>query len=212
MTPSPPRGPLHGRLDSWKAIAAYLHHDVSTVMRWENFNGLPVRRIPGRGRSVFAFTEEIDRWLGGNRDVIAPIAIAAPLIESRLAHPRYQWLFRIAMAIASVTALVLLARSAVAPAIIVRASPSDALGGDIDGALRDASQSLMPTVGSAIIVEPGANNRLLYASGVSDAFAGSIIAVFDPRDVTGSSPGRGSLPACANCPKASGRVLCDPLV
>jgi len=48
MTPPPPRGSEHGRLDSWKAIADYLRHDVSTVMRWEKSSGLPVRRVPGR--------------------------------------------------------------------------------------------------------------------------------------------------------------------
>jgi hypothetical protein len=52
------------RLDSWKAIASYLQRDVATVRRWEKSQGLPVRRIPGgRGRSVFAYTAEIDAWL-----------------------------------------------------------------------------------------------------------------------------------------------------
>jgi hypothetical protein len=51
------------RLDSWKAIAEYLQRDVGTARRWERL-GLPVRRVPGgRGRSVFAFTNEIDEWL-----------------------------------------------------------------------------------------------------------------------------------------------------
>jgi len=51
------------RLDSWKAIADYLHRDVGTARRWEKL-GLPVRRVPGgRGRSVFAYTSEIDDWL-----------------------------------------------------------------------------------------------------------------------------------------------------
>lgn len=51
------------RLDSWKAIAAYLNRDERTVRRWEA-KGLPVRRVPGhRGQSVFAFKSEIDRWL-----------------------------------------------------------------------------------------------------------------------------------------------------
>ena len=52
------------RLDSWKAIADYLGRDVGTVRRWEKAQGLPVRRVPGGpGRSVFAFTGEIDAWL-----------------------------------------------------------------------------------------------------------------------------------------------------
>lgn len=53
-----------GRLDSWKAIAAYLGRDVSTVIRWEKEKGLPVHRIPGgRRQAVFAMTAEIDAWL-----------------------------------------------------------------------------------------------------------------------------------------------------
>ena len=37
----------NGRLDSWKAIAAYLGRDMSTVIRWEKEKGLPVHRLPG---------------------------------------------------------------------------------------------------------------------------------------------------------------------
>jgi hypothetical protein len=54
------------RLDSWKAIAAYLGRDVSTVIRWEREKGLPVHRLPGGKRqAVFAVTEEIDAWMTG---------------------------------------------------------------------------------------------------------------------------------------------------
>lgn len=52
------------RLDSWKAIAAYLGRDVGTVRRWERTRGLPVHRVPGgKGSSVFAHTAEVDQWL-----------------------------------------------------------------------------------------------------------------------------------------------------
>jgi hypothetical protein len=52
------------RLDSWKAIAAYLGRDAGTVRRWERTRGLPVHRVPGgRGASVFAYTHDIDAWL-----------------------------------------------------------------------------------------------------------------------------------------------------
>lgn len=52
------------RLDSWKAIAAYLGRDMGTVRRWEKSRGLPVHRVPGgKGSSVFAYTGEIDAWL-----------------------------------------------------------------------------------------------------------------------------------------------------
>jgi hypothetical protein len=53
------------RLDSWKEIAEYLGRDVRTAARWEA-EGLPLHRVPGgRGRSVFAFTSEIDAWMAG---------------------------------------------------------------------------------------------------------------------------------------------------
>ena len=52
------------RLDSWKAIAGYLNRTERTVRRWEQELRLPVRRVPGgRGRSVFAYKFELDRWL-----------------------------------------------------------------------------------------------------------------------------------------------------
>lgn len=52
------------RLDSWKEIASYLHRDARTVRRWERERRLPVHRVPGGERSgVFAYVEELDRWL-----------------------------------------------------------------------------------------------------------------------------------------------------
>lgn len=58
------------KLDSWKEIAAYLHKDERTAMRWAKL-GMPVHRLPAerRGR-VFAYATEIDRWLG-NQDLTA---------------------------------------------------------------------------------------------------------------------------------------------
>jgi hypothetical protein len=56
------------RLDSWKEIADYVRRDVRTAIRWEDERGLPVHRVPGGKRgTVFAFTEEIDRWLAGTQ-------------------------------------------------------------------------------------------------------------------------------------------------
>jgi len=57
-------------LQSWKEIASYLKRGVRTAQRWERDAGLPVRRLPARcprpGENkcpVFAFPEEIDKWL-----------------------------------------------------------------------------------------------------------------------------------------------------
>src|ERR1700683_2797298 len=51
------------KLETWKAIAAYVGRDVRTVMRWEKDRGLPVHWVPGGGRrAVYAYKREIDAW------------------------------------------------------------------------------------------------------------------------------------------------------
>jgi hypothetical protein len=75
------------RLDSWKAIAEYLQRDVGTVRRWEKL-GLPVRRVPGgRGRSVFAYSSEIDEWLqsqpSGSPEPVDPAVPHVPAVPPR---------------------------------------------------------------------------------------------------------------------------------
>ena len=50
-------------LNSWKEIAAYLQRDVSTAMRWEKCEGLPVRRHHHQARSsVYAYPSELEAW------------------------------------------------------------------------------------------------------------------------------------------------------
>ncbi|MDA2931127.1 tetratricopeptide repeat protein [Acidobacteria bacterium AH-259-O06] len=57
--------PADERLDSWKEIATYLDRDVRTVQRWEQEEGLPIRRhIHNTQVSVYAYRSEIDAWLG----------------------------------------------------------------------------------------------------------------------------------------------------
>lgn len=57
------QGSDSARLESWKAIAAYLDRGVTTVQRWEREEGLPVRRhAHGVRGSVFAFRADIDAW------------------------------------------------------------------------------------------------------------------------------------------------------
>src|SRR5262245_1070188 len=53
----------NGRLDSWKAIAAYLQRDVRTVRRWEASEQLPVHRHHhNKLASVYALKSELDAW------------------------------------------------------------------------------------------------------------------------------------------------------
>ena len=56
------------RLGSWKAIAAYLKRDVTTVQRWERREGVPVHRHVHETRGcVYAFSAELDAWLKNRR-------------------------------------------------------------------------------------------------------------------------------------------------
>jgi Tol biopolymer transport system component len=69
----PPTGTLQDKLDSWKAIAAYVKRDVTTVQRWERREGMPVHRhLHDKQGSVYAFCSELDTWLAGRRTAVAP--------------------------------------------------------------------------------------------------------------------------------------------
>ena len=79
---------VHERLDSWKAIAEYLDHDPTTVMRWAKERGLPVYVVPGeahRHRAVYAYKGEIDAWLRRLADHGA--AALQNERHNRVAHP-----------------------------------------------------------------------------------------------------------------------------
>jgi hypothetical protein len=56
-----------GRLNGWKEIALHLGKGTRTAQRWEKIYGLPVHRL-GRegGEIVFAFRDEIDRWVAAS--------------------------------------------------------------------------------------------------------------------------------------------------
>ena len=57
----------HRRIDSWKEIAAFFGRDERTVKRWEKERALPVHRLPGEHGGVFAYADELDRWLHCSR-------------------------------------------------------------------------------------------------------------------------------------------------
>ena len=74
------------RLDSWKAIAAYLNRDERTVRRWEKASGLPVRRVAGgKGTSVFAYITELDAWLAAAQPAANHVAASAQTGDVRAA-------------------------------------------------------------------------------------------------------------------------------
>lgn len=70
------------RLDSWKAIAAFLGRDERTVRRWEKENALPIHRVPGGSRRrVFAYENELAAWLAAPK-VAAQVGSAAPRLQA----------------------------------------------------------------------------------------------------------------------------------
>ncbi len=51
-------------LESWKEISTYLKRSPRTCLRWEETLGLPIHRLDGTPSArVFAYTDELDRWL-----------------------------------------------------------------------------------------------------------------------------------------------------
>ena len=73
--PGEQTAPAKTILQSWKEIAAQLNCSVRTVQRRERMLGLPVRRVGKGPRSrVFAFQEELQRWLQESAKAARPKA------------------------------------------------------------------------------------------------------------------------------------------
>jgi len=133
--------PSQERLDSWKAIAEYLQRDVATVRRWEKL-GLPVHRVGGTGRSVFAYTAEIDEWLNRAKPllpvrdpllpVLEPLLSPTPLKRSRPAFP-WRWLVMTAAVLAVVAGLLVRARWTDAGDLRVEVTPAGVIARDSAG-------------------------------------------------------------------------------
>lgn len=102
--PAPVPGSPPDRLESWKAIAAYLHRDVTTVQRWEKHEGLPVHRLPHQKLgSVYALKSEIDAWRDRTRaadrrgpwraraSIIIGLALIVVLLVAVVRAPLTRW-------------------------------------------------------------------------------------------------------------------------
>ncbi len=71
------------RIDGWKAIAAYFGRDRTTVMRWARERELPIRRVPGGGSSsVYAMSDDLDRWLASHGGTDEAVPENAPVFSS----------------------------------------------------------------------------------------------------------------------------------
>src|SRR5690349_21287866 len=82
--------PARRRLNTWEEIADYLGKSrgrtltVKTAQRWEAQKKLPVHREAGL---VFAYTDELDLWLGGRVSQPATAAITDHLDQGT--HPQF---------------------------------------------------------------------------------------------------------------------------
>jgi TolB-like protein/tetratricopeptide (TPR) repeat protein len=99
-TPVSPSIQLSRRLESWKAIAEYLHRHVTTIQRWEHDEGLPVHRHRHDKRgSIYAYTAELDAWLDARSTSLdTPVPAVAPLVTGPSPHadaPNAVWRFRV---------------------------------------------------------------------------------------------------------------------
>jgi len=72
------------RLESWKEIALYLKRSTGTCHRWEAELDLPVHRLDGTPRArVFAYADELDRWMAEKLHVADALTNEAVLLERR---------------------------------------------------------------------------------------------------------------------------------
>ena len=72
---------LKTRLETWKEVAGFFHRDERTVKRWEATRGLPIHRLPGKGKSrIYADVHELEAWRQGERP--GPGAALAKLAAS----------------------------------------------------------------------------------------------------------------------------------
>lgn len=121
--------PVGRRLNSWKEIAVYVQRDVRTLARWEKERGMPVRRVPGERGQVFAYSDEIDRWLtrseAGQGDEAPPAEPRGP--ESAAASPprTAPWTggWRVRAAVAAAMVLLALGLAVTARPALLRRPP-----------------------------------------------------------------------------------------
>jgi len=104
------------RLSTWKEIAAFLRCDVRTCLRWEKERGLPVHRPEGGAKSrVYAWTDELDRWLKGNANgAPAPTNPVSALPSAPAVRPGKMSLFLVAAAVIALAGLLYFGYRAIA--------------------------------------------------------------------------------------------------
>lgn len=132
-------------LTSWKEIAARLQVTVRTAQEWEKKRGLPVRRVPGEGRSrVYLRVDELEAWLDGQLvdDPSADSQPGAGALARFVAARSRMW--------GSVAVILILATTAAALYFLRPAATASA-------ARRDATSGSPPTVATSSSRPPAAD-------------------------------------------------------
>lgn len=181
------------QLSSWKEIAAYLGRDARTAIRWERDRGLPVHRIPGgKGRRVFAYTDELEGWLRQRPAPEQPETSERPELQPASAGGR-----RAApLVIAAAAALLLLTTTMAASRIWLRGDAARVrLDGQtisaLDETARQVWQYRLPAPlqeaiwSGGVVVDADGNGRAGVLVGASTAQPGgsshSSLMLFDHR-------------------------------
>ncbi len=90
-------------LNTWAEIAGYLGVSGRQAQYYEKFDGLPVHRMPGARRRVFAYTDEVDAW---KRLLLAiPQGEDQQRVAPRPRFPRLAWVLSFVLLGAVVVAL-----------------------------------------------------------------------------------------------------------
>lgn len=91
-------------LHSWKEISSYLDCSVRTCHRWEEELDLPVHRLDGTPKArVFAYPDELDRWLEEKLGTSGDRAKKRPILAGDL--KRWVWLLPAVILAASVVSI-----------------------------------------------------------------------------------------------------------
>jgi TolB-like protein/Flp pilus assembly protein TadD len=186
-------GSFPGRLDSWKAIAAYLKRDVTTVQRWERREGMPVHRHQHDKRgTVYALASELDAWRESRGGLFERPAPNEGTGELRLSFWKRRSI--------AIVALVVVALAAIPYYLVHRAGAPSSAGPKI------TSLAVLPLRNLS-----GDSGQDYLADGMTESLIGRLAQLHDLRVISHTSVMRFKDPALS-APEIGKRLGVDALV